>query len=175
MGCAPDILSCMQFQVPQFIEVEDKIFGPLTFKQFVYVAGGAGMAYLLWRVFPVYVAVPLAIGVLGLGALLAFFQYNGQPFILAVEHAFFYVARSKLYLWSNDTNAKPVKMNAPEAASAQVYVPKLSDSKLHELAWSLDINERIAAGVSDDSGREAAAPFQGLVAPVRTAREALIQ
>ena len=42
----------MQFQVPQFIEVEDKIFGPLTFKQFVYVAGGAGLAYLVWRVSP---------------------------------------------------------------------------------------------------------------------------
>ena len=27
----------MQYQVPQFIEVEDKIFGPLTFKQFLYI------------------------------------------------------------------------------------------------------------------------------------------
>ncbi|TSC61742.1 MAG: SsrA-binding protein, partial [Parcubacteria group bacterium Athens0416_74] len=32
----------MQFQVPQFIEVEDKIVGPLTFKQFVFIAGGLG-------------------------------------------------------------------------------------------------------------------------------------
>lgn len=37
----------MQFQVPQFIEVEDKIFGPLTFKQFVYIAGGVALMYLL--------------------------------------------------------------------------------------------------------------------------------
>ncbi|TSC80302.1 MAG: hypothetical protein G01um101429_152 [Parcubacteria group bacterium Gr01-1014_29] len=31
-----------QFQVPQFIEVEDKIFGPLTTKQFFYLLGGGG-------------------------------------------------------------------------------------------------------------------------------------
>ena len=55
----------MQFQVPQFIEVEDKIFGPLTFKQFVYVLGGAGACYLLWRVLPIYAAVPLMIAIGG--------------------------------------------------------------------------------------------------------------
>jgi len=62
----------MQFQVPQFIEVEDKIFGPLTFKQFVYMAGGAGLAYLLWRVLPFLLAAPLIMGAIGLGAALAF-------------------------------------------------------------------------------------------------------
>jgi len=49
----------MQFQVPQFIEVEDKIIGPLTFKQFVFVGGGFGMAYVLWRVLPILLAAPL--------------------------------------------------------------------------------------------------------------------
>ena len=58
----------MQFQVPQFIEVEDKIFGPLTFKQFVYVAGGAGAAYLFWRILPVYLSLPFIAGVGGLAA-----------------------------------------------------------------------------------------------------------
>jgi hypothetical protein len=29
----------MQFRVPQFIDIEDKLFGPLTFKQFIYLAG----------------------------------------------------------------------------------------------------------------------------------------
>ena len=42
----------MRFQVPQFIEVEDKIFGPLTFKQFVYVTGGVGLAVILFLFLP---------------------------------------------------------------------------------------------------------------------------
>lgn len=166
----------MQFQVPQFIEVEDKIFGPLTFKQFVYLAGGAGAGYLLWRVFPIYVAAPLIMSTLGLGAALAFFKYNGQPFILALEHGFFYFVRSKLYLWSNELrDAKKNDVVAETHAPAALYVPKLSENRLHELAWSLDIKERIAQGTADNEEREEANPLKGIVAPVRTAREAMIQ
>jgi hypothetical protein len=160
----------MQFQVPQFIEVEDKIFGPLTFKQFVYVAGGAGAAYLLFRVFPIYVAAPLIAGVGGLAAALAFIQWNGRPFILALENAVYFYLRTKLYLWNN-TAKKPVLKAARlnSKASSEVYIPKLSDSRLHELAWSLDIKERIAAGVAEDDER-----VGGVMAPIRTAQEARI-
>lgn len=155
----------MQFQVPQFIEVEDKIFGPLTFKQFVFIAGGAGTCYLLWRALPLFVAAPLILGVGGLAASLAFVQYNGQPFLKALENAFFFMIRSKLYLWSNTQK----KAAAPKAEAPQkggVYVPHLSDSRLHELAWSLDIKERIAAGTAPDEERG-----QDSVMPIRTPQE----
>jgi hypothetical protein len=157
----------MQFQVPQFIEVEDKIVGPLTFKQFVFVAGGLGFAYVLWRVLPLFAAAPLIVGVLGLAAALAFMQVNGRPFLLALENAFYYVLHPKLYLWNNERSKRPqVKRAAePSRGSASVYVPKLSDSKLHELAWSLDINERIAAGTTDDRDRGSVDSMRGLRVP----------
>ena len=41
----------MQFKVPQFLDIEDKIFGPFTFKEFVYLAGGAGLCFILYRPF----------------------------------------------------------------------------------------------------------------------------
>ena len=163
----------MQFQVPQFIEVEDKIFGPLTFKQFIYIGGGAGAAYLLWRVLPLYVAAPLIAVEAGLAAALAFMQLNGRPFILGLESGFFYLIHSKLYLWNN---AK--KLKSPEAKqqtvsdSANLYIPKLSDSKLHELAWSLDIKERIAGGIQTDQERGSQRPTEDVMAPVRTAASA---
>ena len=161
----------MQFQVPQFIEVEDKIFGPLTFKQFIYCAGGAGAAYLLWRVLPFYVAAPLIAGVGGLAAALAFLQWNGRPFITALENGFYFLVRSKLYLWNNEqkTRKQEARGSRLEAPPAPLYIPKLSESKLHELAWSLDIKERIAAGVAEDREHEG-----GVVLPIRTAREARI-
>lgn len=167
----------MQFQVPQFIEVEDKIFGPLTFKQFVYVAGGAGLSYLIWRVLPIYIAAPLIGGALGLGAALAFLQYNGRPFIMALEHGFYYFIRSKLYLWKDERRNKKLEARRlePDAVPLQVYVPKLSESKLHELAWSLDIKEKIAAGVASDDDREEFSPRDRIVAPIRTARTALVR
>jgi hypothetical protein len=58
---------------------------------------------------------------------------------------------------------------------AELVVPKLSESRLHELAWSLDITERIQGGNASDTDRERAeSRFAGLVAPVRTAREARV-
>jgi len=169
----------MQFQVPQFIEVEDKIFGPLTFKQFIYVGGGLGASYILWRVLPLYIAAPLILAVGGLAVGLAFVQLNGRPFILAVEHGFFFLMRSKLYLWNNarKKSVAPVRMGAGQAlpAEADVYVPRISESKLHELSWSLDIKERIAGGVANDEERHIVRTDQDLVVPIRTARDAQIR
>jgi len=164
----------MQFQVPQFIEVEDKIFGPLTFRQFVYVGGGLGSAYIVWRLLPSYFAIPLMIAVVAFAAALAFFQFNGRPFIVGVESAFFYFLRGKLYLWNNTRkteHATIMKTVAPQTSAT--YIPKLSESKLHDLAWSLDINERIAAGTLTDDERQKAR--QDSMAPVRTARSALVK
>ena len=80
----------MQFQVPQFIEVEDKIVGPFTFKQFIYILGGLGAAYLFWRLLPVYASIPLIMIVVPFAFALAFFQVNGRPFILSLESGFFF-------------------------------------------------------------------------------------
>ena len=130
----------MQFQIPQFIEVEDKIFGPLTFKQFIYLAGALGCAFIAWRMLPIYIAMFVIIGVGGLGAALALFEWNGRPFILALEHGFYYLINTKLYLWSHARKQKKAKEAVKENRSvAEVYVPRLSESKLHDLAWSLDI------------------------------------
>ncbi|MDO8561982.1 MAG: PrgI family protein [bacterium] len=159
----------MQFQVPQFIEVEDKIFGPLTFKQFIYVAGGSGAGYVLWRILPSYFAAPIVLGIGILTVALAFMKYNGRPFINAVEHGFYYFMRTKLYLWSNKT-AKKKQLGLQIARKTPDYIPKLSDSKLRELAWSLDIKERIAAGVQSE-GETGSDSVMGM----RTAKDAMVR
>lgn len=159
----------MQFQIPQFIEVEDKIFGPLTFRQFVYITGGLGSSYILFRVFPIFISLPFIATLLGLAAALAFFKYNGRPFILALEHGFSYVVHPKLYLWNNERKRDvATAKTATQEHTGEIYVPKLSDSKLHELAWSLDIKERIAAGIESDEDLKGAG---GVVAPVVTMRD----
>lgn len=164
----------MQFQIPQFIEVEDKIFGPFTFRQFIYMAGGAGAAYMLWRILPVILALPLIGVIAGLAAALAFFKYNGRPFILALEHGFFYLLHPKLYLWNNERKhgSARAKRSEVSATKAEIYVPKLSDSKLHELSWSLDIKERIAAGIGDEADVRQSG---GVLPPLTTARDALVR
>jgi hypothetical protein len=161
----------MQFQVPQFIEVEDKIFGPLTFRQFVYVLGGLGASYLAWRLLPLFLAAPVILAVAGGAASLAFLEYNGRPFIISVENGFYFLIHSKLYLWNNERRAKKtVEQKSVDMSKGTVYIPKLSESKLHELSWSLDINERIAGGINENQER-----VGGVVSPITTARDALVR
>lgn len=136
----------LNFQVPQFIEIEDKIFGPLTFKQFVYVAGGAGLAFMIWVYIPIHwLAVIVMLPVIALALALAFYKVNNRSFILILEAAFRYLLTHKLYIWKHaDTPEKVTagsgqKTDQPRALA----VPKLSESKLKDLSWSLDIREKI--------------------------------
>lgn len=136
----------MRYQVPQFIEVEDKIFGSLTIKQFLYIAGGASLAFILWTLLPKFIAPFIAIPILGLFIGFAFYKYNDRPLIYAVENGFKYFFGTKLYIWKKDTTPKKKKGNQKDTANKtveQLNIPKLSDSKLKEISWSLDINEKI--------------------------------
>jgi TM2 domain-containing membrane protein YozV len=132
----------MRYQVPQFIEVEDKIFGPFTFKQFIYMAGGAGLCFIAYRSLPLLWAI----------LIMAFYKPNNRPFINTIESAFNYFVTQKLYIWRKvDKKVEPkTATEIIEATKSSLSVPKLSESRLKDLAWSLDINETI---YSRESGR----------------------
>lgn len=139
----------MQYQVPQFIELEDKIFGPLTLKQFIYLAGAGGLCLVFFTLLPIYVTIILAIPVVGFGLALAFYQVNGRPFAIALEHGFNYFFGTKLYLWKQRPPSLEKTTRPAPAAPVAMLVPKLSESKLKDLSWSLNIKDRSKMGVTD--------------------------
>jgi len=128
----------MQFEVPQFIEVEDKIFGPLTLKQFIYLAGGAGVSFALYSLLPIFISILLILPILLLSVALAFYKKDNRPFILVIESAVKYLLGNKLYIWKKETKKKKNK-EVKENVVKQLNIPKLSESRLKELGWSLDI------------------------------------
>ena len=71
----------MQFKVPQFIDIEDKIIGPLTLKQFIYLLGGLGVIAISWFYFKLGVFIIISIPILVLSLGLAFFKVNGRPLV----------------------------------------------------------------------------------------------
>ncbi|HMO77617.1 MAG TPA: PrgI family protein [Candidatus Paceibacterota bacterium] len=93
----------MQFEVPQFIEIEDKIFGPFTWRQFLYLGGGVGMGVVLFFTAPfwLFLLIGLPLGVLA-GAL-SFYPVNNRPFSFFLEAIIGYFRRQKLYLWKKKT------------------------------------------------------------------------
>jgi len=91
----------MQFNVPQFIEVEDKIIGPLNWKQFLYLLVGAVVLFLLWTLiggnFIVFLFFAIPIG--GFFLALAFLKINGRPFLQIFLAFVNYFLKPKLYIW----------------------------------------------------------------------------
>jgi hypothetical protein len=135
----------MQFQVPQFIEIEDKIFGPLTLKQFLYLAGGAGASIALYIYIPFkIVAVLIIIPIIAFSLALTFYKINNKPFIDVVQSFFYYSIGDKLYLWKK-AEKKPVSQLTEQIQKTKslLSVPKMSESKLKDLTWSLDIKESL--------------------------------
>ncbi len=135
----------MEYQVPQFIEVEDKIFGPLTWKQFLYLAGSGGLCVILVLYLHV-IGFMLAIPVAALGIALAFYKVNNKNFVEILEAGFNYYLGGRLYLWKKDESPKKVQpTKVPETISREKL--GLSQNKLHELALSLDIKDVNAGSV----------------------------
>ena len=89
----------MRFKVPQFIELEDKIIGPLTLKQFFYLLGGAGVLIILWFFLKLGLFLVLSIPIIGASAALAFYRPNGRPFIALITSFVGYLSKPRLYLW----------------------------------------------------------------------------
>lgn len=131
----------MQFQVPQYIDIEDKLFGPLSFKQFAFLAGGAGFSFILYRFIPwFYVAAPLMVLTVGASVALAFFNINRRPVLTMLEYATYYALRPKLYVWRHiDKKQKEAKKTQDQQDADLGLVPQLSESKLKDLSWSLDV------------------------------------
>lgn len=148
----------MEYQVPQFIEVENKIVGPLTLRQFIYIAGAAGLCVAFFVYLNIVFALLLSLPIAGLAAALAFYRVNGKPFAEILEAGFNYYTRSKLFLWRREEpkrDERSVTASAAAAAEAALRnapreAPKLTRGKLSELAWSLDVQQ------SGPGGRTAA-------------------
>ena len=132
----------MKYQVPQFIEVEDKIFGPLTLKQFIYLAGGAGLSLAIFIfIHPLILSLLPIIVVLVFSGALAFYKVNNKPFVNFLEASFEYMIHPKLYIWQQEQKTieqAPNKKIQAQVAVDTPFIPRLSDSKLKDMTWTLD-------------------------------------
>lgn len=132
----------MRYQIPQFIEVENKIIGPFTIKQFLYLAGGAGMSFIVYTFLPIYLSIFVIPAIVLLSLALTFYKVNNKNFVDFLESVFSYYTKERLYIWKKvPRKIEPRKKE--EVVVNQMYVPRLSDSKLKDLAWNLDINENL--------------------------------
>lgn len=89
----------MQFNVPQFVDIEDKIFGPLTLKQFFLVlAGGVGLIFL-WYFFKLWVVVIVGVPLLLFLGATIFVKINGRSFFIFLTSWINYWIKPRVFVW----------------------------------------------------------------------------
>jgi len=89
----------MQFQVPQFITSEDKIIGPLTIRQFIYVAIAGAVCFVFYFMVKTWLFALLSVIFVGTALALGMMRVSGRPLTHVVRAAFGFYWKPQLYLW----------------------------------------------------------------------------
>jgi hypothetical protein len=137
----------MQFQVPQFIDIEDKVIGPLTIKQFLYFLAGGVVIFILYKTLNLFATIILAIPIIGISVALAFVRIGNQPFISFLKNFLGFIRKPDFYVWK-----KPLgKKNLPDQTEEHVEIIKKVPAKtklnqetkdnLQDLGWKTEINK----------------------------------
>lgn len=131
----------MQFVVPKFIEHEAKIVGPLTFKQFIYIAIAGGISFVLYLSTPnlTYV-LTVAVILFGIASALAFVQIEGRSLPVIIKDFFMFSLAPKLYIWGKVGMPPKLlkKEKKEEEKKEEVSGLRISSSKLGQLSNQLE-------------------------------------
>ncbi len=131
-----------QFVVPQFIEVEDKIFGPITTRQFLILLVTGLILFIFFKLADTTLFIFLAVLIGGFAAVLAFAKINGQPFHYFILNIFQTARRPSRRIWSRDFTNKELKEYIEsgkfEVTEVVKEIPRMSYSRIRDL--SLTVN-----------------------------------
>jgi hypothetical protein len=135
--------SQLQFKVPQNIDMQDKIIGPLTMAQFLYVLIGGLIDYVLLQtllntapgLFFAF-AIPIALFALAM----AFLKINDIPFPRFIQAAILFIMSPKRRVWHKEIEAAAgVALPKPAAKTEPKIIRRTIDkSEIEKMAAVLD-------------------------------------
>lgn len=132
----------MRFVVPQFIDVEDKIIGPLSVRQFIIFLVGFGIIFLLFKLLSFISFLIFGVMVFGLAGVFAFAKFNGQQFHYFLLNIIYTVRRPKLTVWKKEIIPGGARVSAQGKTikTAKVVSPKkmVTSSRLAQLTLVVD-------------------------------------
>ncbi len=127
-----------QFVVPQFIDVEDKIFGPITTRQFIILLSAGLLLFIVFKLADITLFIFLAVLIGGSTLVLAFVKINGQPFHYFLLNIIQTIRRPSRRIWyksfTNSELTESIKSGKVEMVEAVKEIPRLSYSRLRDLS-----------------------------------------
>ncbi|MBP7134242.1 PrgI family protein [Patescibacteria group bacterium] len=120
-----------KFIVPQFIDNEDKILGPITVRQFLILLGACLTMFIEYRIFTLAYFILVALITAGLAGTFAFVKINGQPFHLFFLNALQTIVRPSLRTWDknlHDGELRALMRGADQPTAPPAIVQKRPES-----------------------------------------------
>jgi len=131
-----------QYVIPQFIDIEDKVIGPITVRQFVIIIVGGGLIFLEYKLADFTLFLTEGIFTLLFTILIAFYKVNGRPVHYFLLNFIQTLKKPKLRVWHKTLSTAELKTNlkvAPQEVIPQVSAKKIiGSSKLAELSLIVD-------------------------------------
>ena len=132
----------MQFQVPQFIDIEDKIIGPLTIKQFLYLLVAGVIIFILYNILNLLATIILAIPVIGIACALAFVKVHNQPFINTLGNFFKFIRKPDFYVWKKPVGKTPeITPEIIKKSPANTKIKPEAKENLQDVGWKVEIDK----------------------------------
>ncbi len=133
----------MQSSVPQYIDIEDKIVGPFTWKHLGWLLGMGVTLLMLYALFDFQLFLMSGIPVAFTFLAFAFYRPASMPMTKFVFHAFFFLFRPKVSVWERpvwkrESFAGSMKSPASAAPKPVNEEKDINIEKLRALANILD-------------------------------------
>ncbi|MFA6383620.1 MAG: PrgI family protein [Parcubacteria group bacterium] len=128
----------MLFNIPQFIDKEDKIVGFLTAKQLGWLFGAGTVLMVLWTILDTTGLIIAAIPVIGIFGALAFYQPNGQPLISFALSSISFMLNPKIYIWRRISEKETAKKTEKKRNDIIQVQKEINTDKIEELSRVLD-------------------------------------
>ena len=130
-----------QYKVPQDVEADDKLLGPFSFRQFVYllIAGGLiALAVGLFQLFPLLAIIPVPF-ILFLGAL-ALPLKKDQPMETYLAAIVSYYIKPRTRRWVPGQRETTIEITAPKMADDETRIRDITgEEATHRLSFLADI------------------------------------
>jgi len=88
-----------QFVVPQFIDVEDKVIGPITVRQFIIMLVGGGLIFIAYKLADFALFLLEFVLIAAVTFIIAFIKINGRPIHYFLLNVIQTSKRPKLRIW----------------------------------------------------------------------------
>lgn len=129
-----------QYKVPQDVEADDKLLGPFTFRQFIYLIVAAGLIALAWalfQVFPLLVIIPVPL-ILFFGAL-ALPLKKDQPMETYLAAIVSYYLKPRKRTWEPGQPESTIRITAPKIIEAPRTRDISQEEATHRLSFLAEI------------------------------------